>query len=129
MRNELPRYPAPPNEPTLSYAPGSPERASIVRALDEVSSRPAIDIPLYIGGRELRTGRLGEVRMPHRRHHLLATYHQGGAAETMSAIVRGLIVRTSVMPAVSVVVRSMRPESVLKHVPTAGGVGAAEVPP
>jgi 1-pyrroline-5-carboxylate dehydrogenase len=77
--------PPPRNEPILSYAPGSPERAALKRALGEVAGAD-VEIPLRIGGRDVRTGRLGEVRSPHRRGHRLARFHQAGPAEVEAAI-------------------------------------------
>src|SRR5690606_23404126 len=53
--------------------------------LDRMASE-RIDIPLVIGGKEVRTGKLGEARMPHDHAHVLATYHQGGAEHVESAI-------------------------------------------
>ena len=85
MSNAATVGPAPYNEPTLNYAPGSPERASLRKALDDLSSRVE-DIPLFIGGKEVRTGKLGEVRAPHRHQHVLARFHQGGATEVRAAI-------------------------------------------
>jgi len=79
------RVPEPYNEPVRSYAPGSPERAELRRRLDELQSR-RIEIPLVIGGEEVRTGDTFEAVMPHRRAHVLATVHKGGAAEVERAI-------------------------------------------
>jgi 1-pyrroline-5-carboxylate dehydrogenase len=83
--NSIPRIPTPVNEPILSYAPGTPERAELKRALKEMSGQP-IEIPLVIGGREVRTGRTASVAMPHCHQHVLATVHQAGAAEIDAAI-------------------------------------------
>ena len=55
MDTELPT-PGPANEPVLDYAPGSPERGELIKKLAELKSR-AVDIPLIIGGKEVRTGR------------------------------------------------------------------------
>jgi 1-pyrroline-5-carboxylate dehydrogenase len=79
------RIPAPKNEPVLNYAPGSPERAALVKALDELKSTP-IEIPMYINGKEVRTGTKVEIRAPHNHKQLLATYWQGGEAEVRSAV-------------------------------------------
>jgi len=83
--NAIPRIPTPVNEPILSYAPGTAERAELKRALKEMSGQP-IEIPLVIGGREVRTGRTVSVAMPHCHRHVLATVHQAGAAEIDAAI-------------------------------------------
>jgi 1-pyrroline-5-carboxylate dehydrogenase len=85
MNNAIFTYPYPANEPVKSYAPGTPERAAIQKELDTLSST-AIEIPLIIGGREVYTGRTGQVVMPHAHNHLLATYHKAGAAEVRAAI-------------------------------------------
>src|SRR5467141_1399000 len=83
--NAIPRIPTPVNEPILSYAPGTAERAELKRALKEMSGQP-IEIPLVIGGREVRTGRTVSVTMPHCHRHVLASVHQAGAAEIDAAI-------------------------------------------
>jgi 1-pyrroline-5-carboxylate dehydrogenase len=79
------RLPEPANEPVLSYAPGSPERAELRAKLDELQSE-RIYLPLVIGGEEIRTGDTVEVVMPHRTSHVLADMHQGGPAEVEQAI-------------------------------------------
>ena len=85
MSNGQFRIPEPRNEPTLSYAPGTPERAALKDRLSEMTSRE-IEIPLVIGGREVRTGRIAEVRVPHRHAQRIARFHQAGAAEVQAAI-------------------------------------------
>ena len=77
--------PASRNEPVLSYAPGSPERAGLESALKRMSGEVA-EIPLVIGGREVRTGRLDDVRMPHDRSHVLGRAHLAGEKEVAAAI-------------------------------------------
>ena len=85
MANGMLNVPFPENEPILSYAPGSPERAALKSAYETLKSEQ-IEIPLIIGGKEVRTGNLGECRMPHDHGHLLATYHKAGEAEVQMAI-------------------------------------------
>jgi 1-pyrroline-5-carboxylate dehydrogenase len=85
LNNAVIKIPKPVNEPILSYATGSPERARLKEALAEAAAIQ-LDIPLIIGGEEVRTGRLGRVVMPHDHHHVLATYHQAGPAEVQRAI-------------------------------------------
>jgi 1-pyrroline-5-carboxylate dehydrogenase len=75
----------PQNETTLSYAPGSPERRRISEALSEFRSRE-IDIPLIIGGREVRTGRTAACIVPHDHRHRLAAYHMAGPEEAAMAV-------------------------------------------
>jgi 1-pyrroline-5-carboxylate dehydrogenase len=77
--------PTPRNEPVLSYAPGTPERATLKSRLAELG-REELEIPLVIGGKEVRTGKLGEVRAPHRHAHRLARWHQAGVPEVEAAI-------------------------------------------
>jgi 1-pyrroline-5-carboxylate dehydrogenase len=85
MSQAIFRVPPPRNEPVLDYAPGSPERRTLRARLGELAAQE-IEIPLVIGGREVRTGRLGDVRVPHRHAHRLARFHQAGAAEVQAAI-------------------------------------------
>ncbi len=77
--------PQPVNEPVRAYAPGSPEKRSLKAALKEMRSRE-IEIPLLIGGKEVRTGKLGTCIMPHNHGHVLARYHKAGPAEVELAI-------------------------------------------
>src|SRR6476646_9173276 len=77
--------PQPVNEPVRDYPPGSPERASLKATLDEMSGRQ-VEIPMVIGGEEVRTGRTADVVMPHDHQHVLGQYHQGGAAEVARAV-------------------------------------------
>jgi 1-pyrroline-5-carboxylate dehydrogenase len=92
MSNGHFRIPEPRNEATLTYAPGTPERAALRSRLDELSSTE-LEIPLVIGGREVRTGRLAEVRVPHRHAQRLARYHQAGPAEVQAAIEAAMAAR------------------------------------
>lgn len=85
MLDAIARLPLPQNEPVRSYAPSTPERAELKRALESMP-KEVIDIPLVIGGEEIRTGKTLEVRAPHRRELLLARAHQGGASEIEKAI-------------------------------------------
>ncbi len=79
------RLPAPTNEPVHSYAPGSPERVELRRRLDQMQGE-RIELPCVIGGEDIRTGETAEVVMPHRKSHVLAEVHQGGADEVERAI-------------------------------------------
>ena len=84
MSNAQWRTPNPVNEPVLPYAPGSPERAALQQTVQKMSAEQ-IEIPLEIGGREVRTGRIGKATKPHAHKHVLATFHMGGAAEVEAA--------------------------------------------
>ena len=77
--------PHPVNEPVLSYAPGSKERKLLKEALAEARSK-VIDIPMYIGGQEIRTNRLTDIFPPHDHQHLLGKYHSGTKQEVSMAI-------------------------------------------
>jgi 1-pyrroline-5-carboxylate dehydrogenase len=77
--------PEPYNEPVKSYAPGTPEREELRVRLTEMEST-RLEIPLVIGGEELRTGDTFEAVEPHDRSHVLATVHKGGADEVDRAI-------------------------------------------
>src|SRR5581483_10827867 len=79
------RPPAPTNEPVKDYAPGSPEREELKRRLREMESE-RLDVPCVIAGEEVRTGDTVQAVMPHRKDHVLADVHQGGAAEVQQAV-------------------------------------------
>ncbi len=85
MSQGILRVPSPRNEPNLSYAPGAPERRALRTRLAEMCAQE-IEIPLLIGGREVRTGRLADARPPHRHAQRLARWHQAGGAEVQAAI-------------------------------------------
>jgi 1-pyrroline-5-carboxylate dehydrogenase len=68
------RVPQPVNEPVRAYAPGSPEKRELKARLQQMTSE-RIEIPLIIGGREIRTGKTGQAVMPHNHRHVLADYH------------------------------------------------------
>jgi 1-pyrroline-5-carboxylate dehydrogenase len=79
------RVPQPVNDVSRSYAPGSPERAELKARLKAMASE-RIDIPIVIGGREVRTGRTGQAVMPHDHSHVLADYHLADADLVQQAI-------------------------------------------
>src|SRR2546422_1090806 len=79
------KIPPPTNEPVLPHAPGTPERAELKRALKDLSARP-IEIPLVIGGKEVRTGKTADAVMPHCHRHVLAKVHQAGPPEVRAAV-------------------------------------------
>ncbi len=83
--NGIFRVPQPVNEPVRGYAPGSAEKKSLKAKLAAMRG-PRIEIPLVIGGEEVRTGKLGTCVMPHAHGHVLATYHKAGKAEVERAI-------------------------------------------
>jgi 1-pyrroline-5-carboxylate dehydrogenase len=79
------RVPAPQNEPILDYAPGSPERTGIDKALAELKSKQ-FDIPMIINGKEVRTNTKIEITCPHDHSRVLGYYHQGGEKEVKMAV-------------------------------------------
>ncbi|MEE4214853.1 MAG: L-glutamate gamma-semialdehyde dehydrogenase, partial [Bacteroidales bacterium] len=85
MNNALYNFPVPENEPVLEYLSGSTERTLLEKELARQEAA-GIEIPLIIGGREIRTGDTGKVSMPHRHGHTLATYHKAGEKEIKMAI-------------------------------------------
>jgi 1-pyrroline-5-carboxylate dehydrogenase len=78
-------YPLPINEPVKNYAPGSEEREHLKETLKELKSKK-IDVPMYIGGEEIRTGNRVELRPPHEKSHLLGHFHFGDAGHIKKAI-------------------------------------------
>jgi 1-pyrroline-5-carboxylate dehydrogenase len=79
------RVPDPVNEPTRAYAPGSPERAELKARLASMAAEK-IEIPLVIGGREIRTGHTEKAVMPHNHRHVLAEYHMAAPEHIEQAI-------------------------------------------
>ena len=77
--------PVPMNEPIRSYAPGSPERKELKARLRAMAAE-RVDIPLVIGGREVRTGATAPTVMPHDHRHVLADYHLADAKHVTNAI-------------------------------------------
>ncbi|MGQ0505742.1 MAG: L-glutamate gamma-semialdehyde dehydrogenase [Myxococcaceae bacterium] len=89
MINAHLRVPPPVNEPVLTYAPNSPERAELKSALNRVAGE-RVEIPLVIGGKAIRTGKTDEVRMPHKHSHVLGTFHQAEQSHVEQAITAAL---------------------------------------
>src|SRR6266567_7298699 len=85
MYDATARPPLPQNEPVLTYASGTTERARLKETLARMSGE-TIEIPLFIGGKEVKTGTLQLVRAPHRRDVLLARCHEGGGKEAEQAV-------------------------------------------
>jgi 1-pyrroline-5-carboxylate dehydrogenase len=77
--------PIPVNEPILGYAPGSKERELLKAALADARSKQ-IDIPMYIGGAEVRTENKGKVTPPHDHQHILGHYSKGDKSHVTQAI-------------------------------------------
>jgi 1-pyrroline-5-carboxylate dehydrogenase len=85
MFNGHRRVPPPVNDPVKSYAPGSPERASIKARLSCMAGE-VVDIPLIIGGKAVTTGSTANAVMPHDHAHVLGHYHKASEAHVQQAI-------------------------------------------
>jgi 1-pyrroline-5-carboxylate dehydrogenase len=85
MPNGIVSIPFPVNEPIRGYEPGAPEKASLKARLAEMLSEE-IEIPLIIGGKEVRTGNTAKAVCPHDHGHVLGVYHKAGEAEVQQAI-------------------------------------------
>ena len=85
-------YPMPANETVLSYAPGSPEKTALKKALADLKKK-TLDIPMYIGGKAVRTGKKVAIHPPHEIKHLLGHFHAGSKQHVDQAINTALKVR------------------------------------
>ncbi len=85
MSNGFFAIPLPKNEPVLSYAPGSKERAALKKALEEARSK-VLDIPMYIGADEVRSGNKKPLSPPHDHKHILGHFHLGDKSHVEQAI-------------------------------------------
>ncbi len=85
MSNGFYNVPLPKNEIVLNYAPGSKERAGLKKALEEMRAQ-VLDIPMFIGGDEVRTGNTKRLSPPHDHQHTLANFHEGDASHVEQAI-------------------------------------------
>lgn len=84
MRHGVVTPPAPANEVVRSYAPGTPERASIQKRLRAMLGE-TVEVPLRIGGRDVHTGETVPIVCPHDHRHVLGHFHQAGEAEVRQA--------------------------------------------
>lgn len=94
MSNAFFQVPKPLNEPVKGYAPHSPERAELVKELTRLKQHQQ-DIPMHIGGQEVRTGRTISLHPPHDHQHTLGHFHEGDAAHVTQAIEAALAARTA----------------------------------
>jgi len=85
MSNALFKVRYPENEPILSYLPGSKEKKELKEKLKELKKKK-FEIPLIIGGKEVKTGNMGNCIIPHDKKHILGTYHKAGKKEISMAI-------------------------------------------
>ncbi|MBL7766429.1 MAG: L-glutamate gamma-semialdehyde dehydrogenase [Chitinophagaceae bacterium] len=89
MSNGHFHYPQPQNETVLQFAPGSEEKRKLKEALAK-AKKTKLDIPMYIGSEEVRTGKKSEIRPPHETAHVLGQFHNGDASHVKAAINAGL---------------------------------------
>lgn len=87
-------YPLPANEPVLNYGPGSPEKKRLKEVLAELK-KEQLDVPMYIGGKEVRTDKKVAMRPPHETAHVLGHFHAGGEEHVKQAINAALAARES----------------------------------
>jgi len=92
MANAIFKVPTPINEPILTYAPGSKERAELKAKLKSLQEQE-IEVPLIIGGKEVKTGNFGEMRVPHNHSKVLGMYHKAGKEEVQLAVEAALDAR------------------------------------
>jgi 1-pyrroline-5-carboxylate dehydrogenase len=83
--NGVVNVPRPLNEPVCSFAPGTPEKEALKAQLKKMLGE-TMEIPLIIGGKEMKTGNLADIRCPHDHHHLLGRYHKAGPEEIETAV-------------------------------------------
>lgn len=92
MANGFFNVPTPINEPVKGYAPNSPERIELLKTLRELKQQQR-DIPMHIGGQEIRTGKKKDLTPPHDHQHVLGQFHEGDASHVAQAIDAALAAR------------------------------------
>lgn len=92
MHNGHFHFNQPVNEPVLAYAPGSKERKALQEALKDLKSKTH-DIPMYIGGKEIRSNKTTELRPPHETAHLIGQFHVSDTTHINDAIAAALAAR------------------------------------
>ncbi|MFW5757669.1 MAG: aldehyde dehydrogenase family protein, partial [Bacteroidota bacterium] len=85
MNNAQFFYDRPANEPVWEYKQGSPERIALEKELER-QNQMQVEIPLIIGGKEVKTGNIGKVVSPHDNQHVIATYHKAGEEQVKMGI-------------------------------------------
>jgi 1-pyrroline-5-carboxylate dehydrogenase len=80
------------NEPIKTYAPGTPEREEVKEAYKALWNTKT-EVPLYINGKEVKTGDTGNIQPPHDHKHIVGTYHRAGKKEVNLAIDTALAAR------------------------------------
>ncbi|NOX66970.1 MAG: L-glutamate gamma-semialdehyde dehydrogenase [Chlorobi bacterium] len=94
MSDGIFKVPLPQNDPVRNYEPGSRDKAILKKRLEELKSQ-TIDIPIMIGGKEIRTGNTGNCVLPHDHKTVIGTYHKAGKEEVEQAINSALEARES----------------------------------
>jgi 1-pyrroline-5-carboxylate dehydrogenase len=92
MANGFFNVPIPVNEPVKSYAPGSKEREELLNTYNELREQQ-LDIPMYIGSEEVRSGKTATIAPPHDHKRVIANFHQGDASHVQQAIDAALAAR------------------------------------
>lgn len=95
MANGQFQVPYPVNEPVQSYAPGSAEREKVLNTYRELYNQVALDVPMFIGGKEVRTANKRPMTPPHDHQHVLGHYNYGDASHVNAAIEAALAARSS----------------------------------
>ena len=85
MSNGIFNVPVAANEPIYDYAPGTPEREALLASY-QAQFNAQVDVPMYIGGEEVRTGNTGNLTPPHDHQHVIGTFHKGDASHVEAAI-------------------------------------------
>lgn len=78
-------YPLPINEPVLNYGPGSAEKKKLKEVLKELKNMQ-VEVPMYIGGQEIKTGKKMPINPPHEKNHVLGYFHEGDKSHVEQAI-------------------------------------------
>ena len=94
MSNGIFSVPFPDNDPIRSYAPGTRDKELLKKRIAELKAEK-LDIPIIIGGKEIRTGNTDKCVMPHNHSHVLGTYHKAGKEEVELAIETALKARNA----------------------------------
>lgn len=87
-------YPLPTNEPVLNYAPNSAEKLTLKKTLAELKSTE-VDIPMFIGNKEIRTNKKVAIHPPHETKHTLGYFYAGDAKHVQQAIDAALAAKTN----------------------------------
>lgn len=95
MSNAFFKAPVAVNEPVKSYAPGSPERTSLMAKYHQFKDRSPIDVPMYIGGQKVTTAHKKALTMPHDHQQVLGYYNQGDASHVAAAIAAALAAKSA----------------------------------